>query len=60
MSTAAATPNVADPTGFTIYRALDGAGPWPSLGTVPPTIAGTSATATFTDSGLTSGTTYYY
>ncbi len=57
---AAATANVADPTGFTIYRATSQAGPFTAVGTVAPTIAGTSATATFTDTGLTSKATYVY
>ncbi len=60
MTTLAGTPNVADPTGFTIQRAMSSTGPWTTVGTVPPTIVGTSASATFTDTGLTSKTTYFY
>ena len=62
LATAANTPNVADPTGFSIYRATAAAGPFTPVGQVPATITGgsTIATGTFTDPGLTSGATYYY
>jgi FtsP/CotA-like multicopper oxidase with cupredoxin domain len=60
LSTAASTPNVADPTGFSIYRSTSPTGPFTLVGSVPATLNGTTATGSYTDPGLTSGTTYYY
>jgi FtsP/CotA-like multicopper oxidase with cupredoxin domain len=54
------TANVADPTGFSVYRATSAAGPFTLVGSVGATLNGAVASATFTDTGLTSKTTYYY
>jgi len=50
------------PTGFTIYRSSFAAGPFTQVGTVAatPNAAGTAATASFTNTGLNSKSTYYY
>jgi len=59
---AAATPTTAVPTGFTIQRATTATGPWTTVGTVAGALdaAGTTATASFTDTGRSSKTTYFY
>ena len=49
-----------DPTGFTIQRATAATGPFTTLGTVPAAVAGGFATASFTDTGLTSKQRYFY
>jgi hypothetical protein len=53
-------PGTAAPTGFTIQRATSATGPWTTVGTVAANVVGTAASATFTDTGLTRGATYYY
>jgi hypothetical protein len=45
--------DVTDATGYKVYRSLADGGPYDSLADVP-------GATTYTDSGLTNGTTYYY
>ncbi len=55
--------NTAVPSGFTVQRAvLTGGvpGAWTTLGSVPAVIAGTSATAAYTDTTVARKTTYAY
>jgi hypothetical protein len=50
------------PTGFTLQRATNAAGPWTTVATLPATLdpTGTIATATFNNTGLSKGTKYFY
>jgi FtsP/CotA-like multicopper oxidase with cupredoxin domain len=59
---ASATPATPVPTGFTVQRATNLAGPWTNLGSIAASLdpTGTTLSATFTNTGLTSKTTYYY
>jgi len=59
---AAASPTTAVPSGFTIQRGTTASGPWTTVGTVAATLdlPGTTASASFTDTGLNSKATYYY
>jgi FtsP/CotA-like multicopper oxidase with cupredoxin domain len=63
LSSVTGVANYANPTGFTIQRAVVTGGvpgAWTTLGSVPAALVGNTATATFTDSTVARRTSYVY